>query len=219
MKLNDFFDKVYCINLDHREDRWERCMEIFDKLEIEVERVPALLGPQGWESTHYPHPIRGFNGVAGGTQTHINIISKCVKEKVDRFLVLEDDCEFVDNFHERFDYLSDYLDPKWELFYLGGMYRENGQTPEEMDHGIARIYDMMSSHAVGYRFPTSAKIALYILKKFPYLTDSIDGYLTMFQKNALAYAPVYPLVWQRADHSDVQGAHRDYTDIFKKPLL
>ena len=34
----DFFDAIYCINLDERTDRWEHCLTEFEKLGIS-ERV------------------------------------------------------------------------------------------------------------------------------------------------------------------------------------
>ena len=39
----DYFDKIYCINLDYRTDRWEQVQNEFEKIGIEnkVIRVPA----------------------------------------------------------------------------------------------------------------------------------------------------------------------------------
>ena len=34
MKLNDFFDEIYCINLEDREDRWLEVQEEFKKLMV-----------------------------------------------------------------------------------------------------------------------------------------------------------------------------------------
>ena len=33
--LSDFFDKIYCINLEERVDRWEKCLQIFQEYGID----------------------------------------------------------------------------------------------------------------------------------------------------------------------------------------
>ena len=39
----NFFDKIYCINLEERTDRWEECLSEFKKYGIEnVERIKAV---------------------------------------------------------------------------------------------------------------------------------------------------------------------------------
>ena len=35
-KINDYFDKIICINLDKRTDRWTESLEQFKKAGIEV---------------------------------------------------------------------------------------------------------------------------------------------------------------------------------------
>ena len=45
--LNSFFDRIYCINLDHRTDRWEICEKLFKKFNLEVIRVsPIIIGDE-----------------------------------------------------------------------------------------------------------------------------------------------------------------------------
>ena len=41
--MKKYFDKIYCINLDSRPDRWKECLEEFKKIGIDdiVERFPA----------------------------------------------------------------------------------------------------------------------------------------------------------------------------------
>ena len=42
--LNDFFDKIYCINLDDRKDRMVAAAKQFHKHNLWVERVPGIKG-------------------------------------------------------------------------------------------------------------------------------------------------------------------------------
>ena len=40
--FNSFFDKIYCINLDRRTDRWEICEKLFTDRNLEVTRVSPV---------------------------------------------------------------------------------------------------------------------------------------------------------------------------------
>ena len=67
MDILKYFDKVYCINLNDRVDRWEQAQKEFDKLGIrnDVER---------WEA------IKKDDGNLGCTLSHKTLIEHC-KEK------------------------------------------------------------------------------------------------------------------------------------------
>ena len=45
----DFFEEIYCINLDHRTDRWKLAQEEFDQLGIlgKVQRFSAIKHDDG----------------------------------------------------------------------------------------------------------------------------------------------------------------------------
>ena len=44
MTLNQYFDKIYCVNLDRRPDKWAEAVEEFKKNNMEVERFAAIDG-------------------------------------------------------------------------------------------------------------------------------------------------------------------------------
>ena len=49
MKINDYFDKIICINLDKRPDRWREVQSQFKKAGISVQRFSAIDGnPRGY---------------------------------------------------------------------------------------------------------------------------------------------------------------------------
>ena len=76
MSLLDNFDKVYCINLDSRKDRWKECVIEFNKIGIldEVERFSA---------------VKHERGIAGCTLSHYEIIKKCKKDGCKNVLIFE----------------------------------------------------------------------------------------------------------------------------------
>ena len=67
MNLNEFFGKVYCINLDRRLDRWEQVSTTFP--DINIDRVSAVDGV----NSSFKHP-RLMPSEIGCTMSHINVL-------------------------------------------------------------------------------------------------------------------------------------------------
>jgi len=76
--MNRYFDKIYCINLNHRTDRWLESLQEFKKLGIDsdVERFEA-------------HELKP--GIKGCTKSHYEIIKLAKKNKYKNVLIFEDD--------------------------------------------------------------------------------------------------------------------------------
>ena len=70
MGLNDYFDKVYCINLDKRTDRWKESTDEFKKWGVSgVTRYSAVDGSLLKINTNL------LAGEIGVLKTHIGILS------------------------------------------------------------------------------------------------------------------------------------------------
>tara|TARA_Y100001963_G_scaffold156719_1_gene251020 strand:- start:536 stop:1180 length:645 start_codon:yes stop_codon:yes gene_type:complete len=80
--LKETFDKIYCINLDSRPDKWKMCVEEFEKYNMLdlVERVPAIYHK---------------NGYIGSTFSHLKCMESAKLNKYKNILILEDDFEFI----------------------------------------------------------------------------------------------------------------------------
>ena len=68
--MNNYFDKVYCVNLDKRVDRWNECLNEFQKHNITVERFSALDGTLLDNSTTL------LPGQLGCKLSHLSIIEQ-----------------------------------------------------------------------------------------------------------------------------------------------
>jgi len=108
MKINDYFDKVYCINLDKRTDRWAQAQTEFKKLGIENDVIR-------WTGVEHP------NGNLGCTLSHLNLIKKCKEEGLNNVLIFEDDVLFVETDIKLLEKAFKDLKSigKWDLFYIG----------------------------------------------------------------------------------------------------
>ena len=104
--LSDFFDSIYCINLDKRPDRWDKVMEEFRKMNIEkkIIRFPAIEHTEGWQ---------------GARDSHVAIVQQAKLERKKQVLVLEDDVAFL---KKDYGYYSELLlsisRVHWHLLYF-----------------------------------------------------------------------------------------------------
>ena len=99
--------RIFCINLDHRTDRWQHIQRIAKECNIHITRLPAVRSDQGWQGCGYSH------------QKACRLAKALNLPWV---LVLEDDADFtkekLDQFKSYLPYLWENKD-KWEYFNGG----------------------------------------------------------------------------------------------------
>ena len=219
MKLNNFFDKIICINLARRTDRWKEMQEQFKKHNLDVLRFNAVDGnPMKWKSDHFGGKQNSFNGAMGCIASHVNIYSLAKQNNWKNILILEDDCDFIDNLNEIFEKSIETLPKKWDLLYLGGVHEtRNGQfEPEKFNEYFVRAKRIITTSCYAVNCTAYDLILNTVLEKMPYFDCPIDTYLGAYiQPKLKTYAYHPPLAWQRASYSDVQNGHRDYSNMMK----
>ena len=201
-KINEFFGKVLCINLDRRPDRWEEVQKEFERHgRLAVERLAAVDGKL--------HPVLGrlTPGETGCRMSHVAAL-EIAAQSAKPTLILEDDVEFQDYF---VNFFADHIDglPEWDLLYLGGNHvlpLTNGKFPV----GRVRRTFTTSSYAVNAR---SAKELLSAIKNIP---GQIDIAYAQLQPRLRCYAFDPPLAWQRPGYSDIQEGEVNYKKAMKK---
>lgn len=139
----DFFDAIYCINLDHRTDRWAAVTKQFESVGIadRVIRVPGRMVEVA------PFPF--FRpGEYGCLRSHLGIL-ETIKHEGQTALVFEDDIEFfdvdVDDCLSRS--IAD-LPNGWDLFYLGAS-EWKGSRYVYSNH-LNVLLGAASAHSVAY---------------------------------------------------------------------
>jgi len=108
MNSFDYFDEIYCINLDERTDRWQHAQSEFAKAGI-LDRVIRFSA------------IRDIDGRVGVIKSNVAIVKIAKQKKLKNVLVFEDDFEFIVEDPQQVlqQSLSQVGDIKWHLFYLG----------------------------------------------------------------------------------------------------
>lgn len=115
------FDRVYVVSLVKKYP---------EKLSAFLKRLPNpwIFGPikvfeaiYGYESD-IPKWWIAQKGAWGCYQSHLKIIEECIKDKVDKVLILEDDAIFCKDFTDKARNFLTNLPDDWEQAYLGGQH-------------------------------------------------------------------------------------------------
>ena len=208
MKITDFFDKTYCINLDRRFDRWEECLIEFKKYDIEnVIRWSAIDG----------NNINKLGSCEKSSQTaliltNIDIIEDSIKNNLKNVLIMEDDIEFSDEVHNISEYFK-YLPEDWDMVYFGGNHNSHmGVSPPLIiNEKVCKLHNTFTTHCVGI----NGKSFNTIINKLKEFNNPLDVIYTDLQRSLNVYC-FYPLIaTQRISYSDIEGRVVNYDWLIK----
>ena len=218
----DYFDKIFCINLDNRKDRWEKCLNKFSLLGIKdkVERFSAI------NLSHLTDIDPKTRGRAGCALSHAKILREAAELRLGNYLVLEDDfdlCYSPDECLKSLQLAQQELPEEWNILYLGGnLTNEYGIFPLEKFSG--NLFKLNSCHTT-HSFAVNSNFYETLNKELPteenvfhWLSEkkAIDVY---FSKNILhtsqSFIPQKMLFIQHADFSDIESNYYDYVDWMK----
>lgn len=219
MKLNEYFDKIICINLNKRTDRWSDMKQQFIKHNIDVIRFEAIEGnPMDWKSHSFIGRRNSFPGAMGCIASHVNVYKMAKENGWKNVLIIEDDCDFIENINELFEESIKTLPKDWDLLYFGGVHEtKNGEfMPEPYNKYFVKAKRIITTTCYAVNHTCYDLILNTVLKTEPYFDCPIDTYLGAYiQPNLETYAYHPPIAWQRPSHSDIQNAHRDYSEMMK----
>jgi len=214
--LNQFFDKIYCINLDHRTDRWEECIEMFNHYGLDVERVSPF--PPDEE------PICCITKAdLSLIKTAKKIIEVSKQNNYKNVLILEDDVEFCDylkdytgeSIEKRFNDNINFLPEDWDVLYLGSGIDTGNKSL--ISGEMYKVGFAHTTHAVGI----SSKFFDVIISYFENPQEAIDIIYSRLMGEYKMYSFFPNLMSQRPSFSDIQkinvnyGHLRNYYDLNK----
>jgi GR25 family glycosyltransferase involved in LPS biosynthesis len=196
MELNDFFDEIYCINLEDREDRWLEVQEEFKKLNIKAKRFKA---------------IKNENGALGCKQSHLKIIQEAKDRNLKNILIFEDDVKFVtvDDIHLVIDStLKQLNDLNWNMFYFGASIHPELGIIEKVSNNILKTNFAYTTHA----YAVNSNVFDYILTESLNNNSSIDVFYSEKVvgdlQNSFVINPMIAI--QNIGYSDIIKKEVDY---------
>jgi GR25 family glycosyltransferase involved in LPS biosynthesis len=202
MKLNEYFDKIYCINLDRRVDRWEECQDQFKKHNLSVERFSAIDG------LTIENKTKLANGELGILKTHIELIKDAKEKGYKNILILEDDVEFTENLNEKFSSVINQIPNNWIMLYLGA---NHVGGVFQLSENICQVIHSYAIHA----FAINSELFDLIINGLPKYKKPVDVFYAELQPLFPSYVIRPHLAWQRVSFSDIQGGVMNY-EFLKK---
>lgn len=189
----NYFEKIFCINLDHRTDRWNSVQEEFKKADIagRVERFSA---------------IKENDGHLGVIKSNLELIKFAQNNNLNNFLVFEDDLKFVENEIQKYLSLAieQLKDLEWSLFYLGA---NTHSKLEQISSNLYRAKKCYTVHAMAYNKIVYNKVVEQYknITEIRHHNDILDVFLSNeIQANNMCLL-IYPLLaTQKNDYSDIE---------------
>lgn len=213
--LNNFFEHIFCLNLDERKDRWEQCQSEFAKHGIEnVERFSAIRGTSlnlplsnNIDERGHVHPphINGINVAGiGGNMSNLFMIRTAKRSGYRNILLLEDDVVFHESLNEEFNKIIPQIPETWDMLYLGG--NHFASRPSKVTENLYRVRCTVCLHAVAINHTMYDRL----IEKLVDVSRPTDCNYADLQKSSNCLVTNPHLAWQRGGYSDVQTSVQGY---------
>lgn len=201
MKIRDFFDEAWYINLDARPDRREEVETEFRHIGIDrlVRRFAAIT----------PEVRTPENCVIASGQSHLAIIADAKSRGLENVLIFEDDVMFPPGGRAIIERALDELARRddWDLFYFSANIFED--PLERVDDHLLRVQGCYCIHAYAVHARAFDRVLEYRPRDEPF-----DAFLT---RVPFVRYSAYPLAAsQREGMSDNVGGVTAYDEIFRR---
>lgn len=200
-KIWDFFDEIYCINLDHRKDRWELVQKEFEQVGV-LDRVKRFSA------------ISAVDGRIGVIKSNLEIIKIAKEKKLNNVLIFEDDVHFINNPITNLELsISQIGTLDWMIFYLGANTHEKLSV---LRPNLLILKNAFAAHSLCY----NKKSFDFFIRKYENLNkinefnDILDVFLAnYFQKKNLCLLVNPIITTQSPSYSDIEKKFVDYSFI------
>lgn len=197
-------DKIFCINLEKRPEKWEAVQVEFGYHNLNVARV------MGVDGNDFKKEYPCSPGNNGCTLSHYWCILQAKMLGLKSIMIFEDDVELHEDFRNILDAALTEAPKDWELIYLGGTHRE---PPVQVTEHLYRVSRTLCVHA----YIIHERFYNYALNNMPSLCQPCDCYYSDMQSFGNMYVINPPIAWQQCGHSDIVGRNMDYPWL-REPL-
>jgi len=211
--LNDYFEKIYCVNLDKRTDRWDECEKEFKKHDLKVERFSAF---DGTIVEIANSPLN--DGQTGCALSHLEIIEICKSKEYSNCLILEDDIQFDEELNNKLPNIMEQVPDNWDMLYFGGNHAANNPNAPgklvKVTENIFKVTHCFTTHSYAIKNTVYDKIISCFDGTAP-----IDTSFSRVQPYINCYVIRPHLAWQRPSYSEIAGKFTDRPFLYKDEEL
>jgi len=192
MGLDDYFDKIFVINLKqdiHRRESFNNIAKLYnfkfsfieavDKNDLDLEALKNYKKIAYKGNQFYCNKKCSCKGIGHELSSaevacqlsHLKVWEIIVKNRYYRSLIIEDDINFVDNFNEKFNSVLNYFPKKWNFIYFGKLKKINSSK---------EIIKINEGFAGTHMYAVSLEGAERAINNLFPLRAAADGYLSRF---------------------------------------
>jgi GR25 family glycosyltransferase involved in LPS biosynthesis len=215
--LFNIIDSIEIINLDERVDRFNRISSHLNNIGLNnrFNRFSAI-------KREHPELTRSENGRLGCFLSHCNVIENAYNNKQKYILVLEDDCEFIEDHVTHFDFLEFTKiihTVEFDMVYLGATYYHLESTlfpyldkvkPYGCNAAFCVIINIQSMFEKLVKVYQDEDYITNLAKnsRADYSKTTIDGAYNFLNLNRYATNPI--LATQHSSFSDIEQVNVSY---------
>jgi hypothetical protein len=193
----DYFDKIFCINLDSRPERWIASQVEFEKLGIKerVERISGVV---------CENPREGF------ARAHLKVIEIAKRSNLSNCFIFEDDLLIMEDAKDSLvPAIHELENLDWDLFYPGG----TTVTPAyQISPHLAKATGVYTTHS----YALSASLYDVILSSWP-LSKIYDVFLAEdIAPKYQCYLTIPLIIFQKPGFSDIEHREVDYKRMMER---
>lgn len=142
MKINDFVEEIYFINLDRRNDRLIHIKNEFERNDIKATRFSGIDASK--------LNLKGDKekiGAIGALRSHKGVIETALKRGQTKICIFEDDLIFCNDFSKRFDFYVENIPKNWDIMYLGCHFH-GCKEPMYLGKNIYKVFECYGCFAM-----------------------------------------------------------------------
>lgn len=192
MRLNNLVDRIYCINLDRRPDRWDRCRKVFSEHDLDVKRFPAV---DGKTLSGGKLPL----GALGVLRSNLGVIEGARRDNLASICIFEDDIELDRYFVEKFSSFIKHVPNDWAFIYLGGSNKKPTTSIGGIDCPVRKMHKTYGAYAIIIR----STIFDTIIDRLSKEDKHLDFVYAEMHSEFPSYIMHPFLAWVRNDYSDI----------------
>ena len=189
------FQKIVCINLDRRPDRWRRVQAELARHGFNaVERFSAIDGDAIEKPAHWTHTA----GAYGCLLSHVQVVSEARDSGAANVLIFEDDVVLDPEFENKFARFIKEVPGDWDMLYFGALHKDE---PLKTSVHVGRITKANSTFAYALKHTVFDEF-IALNRRAEDVLD-MNSYRLQHRFNCYCFMP--NLAWVEAEYSDVQN--------------